>query len=211
MTRPLAILLLAGSLVLLLCSAFHPILPLTGQGDLTMIAMMPGWKLVHLGLLYATGMIIVGIWSPFLVAQGEGRTGLALAFLVLCIGETLNGINIGFMAGSGTEFARLHAAGAEVADVYQAGHLAAVMFGKLGGFLVSLAAGMVAISTGKNGMEPSWLVGTAWLACVGGLLGNFFAPAGHPLMVASIGIMAVWQVGTAARVLRSQWASGPVG
>lgn len=203
MPRLLAAILLTGSLLLLVCSAFHPILPLTGQGDLTMIAMMPSWKLIHLGLLYATGMIIVGIWSRFLSAPGEGRTGLALAFLVLCIGETLNGINIGFMAGAGTELGRLHAAGADVADVYQAGHLTAVMSGKLAGFLVSLAAGMVALSTAKNGMEPSWLVGTAWVACVGGLLGNFFAPAGHPLMVASIGLMAVWQVGTSIRLLRA--------
>lgn len=200
MIKPLALLLLAGSLLLLICGAFHPILPLTGQGDLTMIAMMPSWKLVHLGLLYATGMIIAGIWARMLAAE-EGRVGLGVAFVVLCIGETLNGVNIGFMAGAGTEFARLHSTGVDVEQVYQAGHLAAVMFGKLGGFLVSLAAGMIALVTSRNGMEPKWLVLTAWVACVVGLLGNFFAPAGHPLMVASIGIMGVWQVGTAVRLL----------
>jgi hypothetical protein len=201
MTRPLALLLLAGSLLLLVCGAFHPILPLTGQGDLTMIAMMPSWKLVHLGLLYATGMIIAGIWCRMLVAE-EGRAGLGVAFVVLCIGETLNGVNIGFMAGAGTEFARLHASGAEVAQVYQAGHLAAVMFGKLGGFLVSLAAGMIAMVTSKSGTEPRWLVATAWVACGVGLLGNLFAPAGHPAMLAGIGLMAVWQVGASVRLLR---------
>lgn len=207
MTRPLAFLLLAGSLLLLVCSALHPVLPLTGQGDLTMIAMMPSWRLVHLGLLYATGMIIAGIWSRMLAAE-EGRAGLGAAFLVLCIGEALNGVNIGFMAGAGTEFARLHATGAEVAQVYQAGHMAAVMFGKLGGFLVSLAAGMIALATTRNGLEPSWLVGTAWLACGVGLLGNFLAPAGHPAMLASIGLMAVWQVGTSVRLLRRNGVKG---
>lgn len=201
MTRLLAALLLAGSLLLLVCSALHPILPLNGQGDLTMIAMMPSWKLVHLGLLYATGMIIVGIWSRLLATE-EGRAGLGVAFLVLCIGETLNGVNIGFMAGAGTEFARLHGTGVDVTQVYQASHLAAIMFGKLGGFLASLAAGMIAMVTGRIGTEPRWLVGTAWIACVVGLLGNFFAPPGHPAMVASIGLMAVWQVGASVRLLR---------
>jgi hypothetical protein len=145
-----------------------------------------------------------------MLATEEGRAALGVAFVVLCIGETLNGVNIGFMAGAGTEFARLHATGVDVAQVYQASHLGAIMFGKLGGFLVSLAAGMIAMVTGRIGTEPRWLVGTAWLACVVGLLGNFLAPPGHPLMVASIGIMGVWQVGSSVRLLR-RIASGLVG
>jgi hypothetical protein len=111
---PLAIVLLAGSLLLLVCSALHPILPLTGQGDLAMITAMPSWRVIHLGLLYATGMIIAGIWARVLAADPAERIGLGAACVVLSIGEALNGVNIGFMAGAGTEFARLFAAGADV-------------------------------------------------------------------------------------------------
>lgn len=201
MTRLLSILLLAGSLLLIVCSALHPILPLTGPGDLAMIAAMGSWRTLHLGLLYATGLIIAGIWARWMAAEAGERAGLAIAFVVLGVGEALNGVNIGFMAGAGTEFARLHAQGVDVAQVYQAQHLAAVMAGKLAGFLVAVAAGMVAWITGKTG-EPRWLVGLAWVACGAGLAGNLLAPPGHPLMLSSVGVMAVWQLLTAIRLLR---------
>lgn len=201
MTRSLAALLLVGSLLLLVCSALHPILPLTGPGDLAMIAAMPSWHRVHLGLLYGTGMIIAGIWARMLSAEPGHRLGLGAAFAVLSIGEALNGVNIGFMAGAGTEFARLALAGADVAQTYQAQHLSAVMAGKLAGFLVSLAAGLVAMITRKIAEEPRWLVGLAWLGCIAGLAGNLLAPAGHPLMLTSVGVMGVWQAGTAARLV----------
>jgi hypothetical protein len=204
MSRLLAWLLLFGSLLLIVCSVLHPILPLTGTGDLTMIAAMPRWRWIHLGLLYATGMIIAGIWAPWLTAPAEQRLALGVAFLVLTVGELLNGVNIGFMAGAGTEFARLFSAGTDLNQVYQAQHLSAVMAGKLGGFLVSLAAGMVAAATAGRRTEPRWMVGLAWLACGAGLAGNLFAPPGHPLMLTSVGLMAVWQVGAAVRVLGSE-------
>jgi hypothetical protein len=202
MTRLLSVLLLAGSLLLIVCSALHPILPLTGEGDLAMIAAMGNWRLIHLGLLYGTGLIIAGIWARWTAAEPEERSGLGVAFVVLGIGEALNGVNIGFMAGAGTEFARLFSQGVDVLQVYQAAHLAAVMSGKLAGFLVSVAAGIVALTTGKTAGEPRWLVGIAWLACVAGLAGNLLARPGHPLMLTSVGLMSLWQAVTALRLLR---------
>ncbi len=202
MTRLLSLLLLAGSVLLLVCSAMHPVLPLTGEGDLTMIAAMGSWRLIHLGLLYATGLVIAGTWARWSAAEPAERSGLGIAFVVLGIGEALNGVNIGFMAGAGTEFARLHSQGVDVLQVYQALHLAAVMSGKLAGFLVSVAAGIVALTTRRTAGEPRWLVGLAWLACGAGLLGNLLAQPGHPLMVVSIGLIALWQAATAVRLLR---------
>jgi len=202
MTRLLATLLLVGSLLLIVCSAFHPILPLTGPGDLAMIGSMGSWRLIHLGLLYATGLVIAGIWARWFGAERSERPILGIAFVVLGIGEALNGVNIGFMAGAGTEFARLNSQGSDVQQVYQALHLAAIMSGKLAGFLVSLAAGMVALTTRQTPGEPLWLVWLAWLACGAGLAGNLLAPPGHPLMLASIGMMAFWQTATAVRLLR---------
>jgi hypothetical protein len=203
MTRLLSALLLAGSLLLIVCSALHPILPLTGEGDLTIIAARRSWWLIHQGLLYGTGLIIVGIWARWAAAEAAERGGLGVAFVVLSLGQALNGVNIAFMAGAGTEYGRLFSQGVDLSQVYQAQHLAAVMAGRLAGFLVAGAAGVVAMTTGKTPGEPRGLVGLAWVACGAGLLGNFFARPGHPLMLTSVGLMAVWQAVTAVRLLRA--------
>ncbi len=201
MTRALALLLLAGSMLLLAAMALHPVLPLTAAGDLPLIHGMPRWQPIHLGLLYSTGMIIAGIWARWLAADAPERAGLGTAFVIFGIGQALNGVNIGYMAGAGTLFARLAHEGADVAAVYQATHMFAVMCGRLAGFLVAIAAGIVAATTSARSDEPRWLVGVAWLACVGGLAGNLLAPSGHPLMLTSVGVMAVWQAATAGRLV----------
>jgi hypothetical protein len=204
MIRSLALALLAGSLLLIVCAAVHPILPLTAEGDLQRIAATPHWYWMHLGLLHATGLIIAGIWARWLRAHADERRALGVAFVVFGIGQALNGANIAFMAGAGTRFAELHAAGADVRDVYQALHGFAVMCGRLAGFLVAIAAGMFAATTGARAREPRALVALAGLACVAGLVGNFLAPPGHPLMLTSVGLMAVWQVVSAVRLLRRE-------
>ena len=208
MSRLLALLLLAGSLLLLLCAAQHPVLPLDAAGDLAMIAALPRWRLIHLGLLHATGLIIAGVWSRWLTATPEARPGLAVAFAVLGMGLALNGVNIAYMTGAGTQFASLQASGTDVLAVYGATHAGAIMAGRLAGFLVAIAAGLIAISTWSTAGEPRWLPGVAALACVAGLLGNFLATPGHPLMLTSVGMMAVWQVGTAVQGLSRPIAVG---
>ncbi len=202
MTRGLAVLLLVGSGMLLVAVGLHPVLPLTAAGDLALITAMPHWRLLHLVLLHATGLIIAGVWARWLAADPLERPGLAVAFAVLGIGQALNGVNIAYMTGAGTLFAALQAGGTDVGAVYEATHLFAVMCGRLAGFLVAIAAGGVAWTTARRAGEPRWLVGLAWLGCVAGLAGNLFAPPGHPLMLTSVGVMAVWQLITAVRLLR---------
>jgi len=202
MIRGLALLLLGGSLLLLLATLLHPVLPLTAAGDLAAIAGMSHWGLVHLALLHATGLILVGVWARWLAATEHERPGLVVGFVALGIGQALNGVNIAYMAGAGTGFAALHAAGADVGEVYQTMHAFAVMCGRLAGFLVALAAGIIATATASTPSEPRWLVRLAWLACGAGLLGNLLATPGHPLMLTSVGVLAVWQAATALRLLR---------
>lgn len=203
MPRFLAALLLLGTALLLGAGAVHPILPLTGPGDLALIHAMGHWQTVHLVLLYGTGLCIVGIWARLLTANALERTSLGAAFVVFGIGMSLNAVNIAFMTGAGTYFATLLGRGDAVAEIYQALHLFAVTTGRLGGFLVALAAGIICLATRSGGQDPRWLIGLAGVAAVGGLAGNLFAPPGHPLMLASIGIMGAWQVVTALRILRS--------
>lgn len=201
MIRILALLLLAGSVLLLGATALHPILPLTGEGDLRLIAATGHWRLIHLVLLYGTGLIIAGVWARWLAARPEERAALGVAFALFGLGQVLNGVNISYMAGAGTMLAAMPV-DAAVAPIYQAMHLFAITSGRLGGFIVALAAGIIAMSASREPGEPRWLVATAWLACGAGLLGNFLAPPGHPLMLTSIGLMGVWQAGTAVRLLK---------
>jgi hypothetical protein len=202
MPRFLALLLLLGSALLLGAGAMHPILPLTGPGDLALIGAMPHWRLVHLLLLYGTGLCVAGIWSRWLIANALERPSLSAAFLIYAIGMALNGVNIAYMTGAGTHFATLYAQGVPIAETYQALHLFAVNTGRLGGFLVSLAAGIIALSTRSGGQDPRWLIGVAGVAAIGGVLGNLLAPSGHPLMLAAVGVMGIWQAVTAIRILR---------
>ncbi len=199
MTRLLAALLLLGSVLLLAASAFHPILPLTGAGDLARIAATPHWALVHYTLLHATGLIIAGIWAVWLDARREARPSLTAACAILAIGQALNGVNIAYMTGAGTLLAAAPSSDA-LAFTYQAMHQFAVMCGRLAGFLVAIAAAGFALAT--RAWVPRPLTALAWLACGAGLLGNFLAPPGHPLMLTSVGMMAAWQAVMAWRVLR---------
>lgn len=200
--RLLAGLLLAGSILLLGAAAIHPVLPLRGDADLALIGGLPHWRLLHLALLHATGMILVGVWARWLAASGAERAGLGVAFVALGIGQALNGVNIAYMTGAGTEFAARFAAGEPVAEGYHALHLWAVMCGRLAGFIVALAAGVIALVTAREPEEPRWLVALAALAAGLGLVGNLAAPPGHPLMLTSVGVLAVWQAATALRLLR---------
>jgi len=202
LTKALAGLLVAGSALLIGASVMHPVLPLTGPGDLALIAATAHWRTIHITLLYATGMIIAGIWARWYVAEEGERPGLAIGCAVLAIGQALNAVNIAYMTGAGTEFARLAQGGADVAAVYEASHRFAVNTGRAGGFLVAIAALIVALTTQRQADEPRGLVLLAWLACVGGLAGNLLAQPGHPLMLTSIGLMALWQLGTGVRIVR---------
>lgn len=203
MPRLLATLLLIGTVLLLGAGAMHPILPLTGPGDLALIHAMGHWRSVHIVLLFGTGLCITGIWARILTGNALERPSLAAAFVVFSIGMALNGANIAFMTGAAPHFAVQFGQGEPVAEIYQALHMFAVTMGRLGGFLVALAAGIIALATRSGGQDPPWLIWLAGLACVGGLIGNLAAPPGHPLMLTSVGVMGAWQLVTALRILRS--------
>ena len=160
MSRLLALLLLIGSLLLVVCGAMHPVLPLTAEGDLTLIAATPHWYPMHLALLHATGLIIVGIWARWLGAEPGERQGLVVAFAVLGIGQAFNGVNIAYMAGAGTRLAAMQAGGIGVRAVYQATHGFAVVCGRWGG----ACCGM-----GREACQGGW----------GGVGGGAARPARH--------------------------------
>lgn len=207
--RPLGFLLGIASATLLGCVILHPVLPLTPGGDLTLIHATRRWYPVHVGLLFATGGIIVGIWGPALAAAREVRAIALVAAALLALGQTLNGVNIAFMLGAATEYARLYQGGAgEVAVAYHAGHLGVVMAGRLGALLVSASAAIWAWLGAGTPSEPRPLRWLAALAALGGIVGAALAPPGHPLMLTAIGVMAVWGVAVGARLASGSYPAG---
>jgi hypothetical protein len=201
--RGLAALLAVGGVALLGGVALHPMLPLTAEGDLAVIvAAGARWPAVHQVLLLATGCIIAGIWAPGLAAPREVRIVALAAAGVLALGEALNGVNIAYMLGGATTYARFYSMGHPEAGLpYQAGHLAVVMVGRLGAELVSLSAALWAWVGFRTRGEPRWIPGLAVAASLGGMLGVLLATPGHPLMLTSIGVMAVWQAAVGSRLL----------
>ncbi|HXG44780.1 MAG TPA: hypothetical protein VNJ71_08510 [Gemmatimonadales bacterium] len=201
--RALGGLLALASLGLLACALAHPVLPLTPDGDLTLIAATAAWSPIHLGLLFSTGGIIAGIWALVPAAPPEHRLVAVAAAALVSLGLALNGVNIAFMLGAAPEYARLYAAGMrEVAVSYQAAHLAVVMAGRLGATLVSFGAALWAWQAARRAEEPRWIGGLAALAAAGGMLGAVAAPPGHPLMLAGVGLLAVWGVAMGWRVAK---------
>ena len=61
--RPLAALLLAGSLILLGAASLHPVLHGSASDHLQMISDTPRWRTIHLLLSLGTGLTIAGIWA----------------------------------------------------------------------------------------------------------------------------------------------------
>jgi hypothetical protein len=200
-TRLLGLVLAASGAALLVAVALHPMLPLTGPGDLDLIVHTARWHPVHVVLLFATAGIAIGSWAPAL-AVGESDRPLALAASAcVALGQLLNGVNIAFMLGAAPEFARAYAAGqVDLAATYQAGHLAVVMVGRLGAVVASAGAGLWGWCLPAAAIQTPFLRSLARVAAVAGVAGACLARPGHPLMLTGIGLVAAWGTGIGGRI-----------
>src|SRR4249920_2055716 len=105
--RPLALALTIGSAILLGAASVHPVLHGSAGDHLAMIGHTPHWRVIHLLLSLGTGLFIVGLWTRLFSAPESLRAEYAVALGLLAVGELLNGINIAFMTGAGTELAAM--------------------------------------------------------------------------------------------------------
>lgn len=152
LTWVLAILLLLGTAFLGTGSAVHPVLTGDAASDLPLMASTAHWRMMHLLMLTGSGLVIAGIWVRVLDGQSNEPSAdrtravvpLAAALAVLALGETLNALNIAYMAGAGTHLAAVYAAGrAEAGPLFDATHSIGLMFARFGNFLIALGALML--------------------------------------------------------------------
>lgn len=199
--RLLAIEMLCGTALLGIGAAFHPMLAGDGAAQLQTIAATPYWRVLHLGMLAGSGLLIVGIWVRLVTDRAAGAP-LVAALAVLAVGLALNALNIAYMAGSGTHMAALYVAGRkEMASVFEATHPIGLMAARFGNFVLALGALALGWIEWHDATRPRWLAWLASLAAAGGFVGVFLFDEASPLALAAVALLSAWEVATAVLVL----------
>jgi hypothetical protein len=203
LSRPLAIALLAGTLLLGVGAALHPMLPADVPGQLRLIAATWYFRPVHLAMLAGSALLIAGVWSRGLIA-GSARDGsLVMALALICLGLCFNAIDIAFMGNAGWHMANQYVAGeTAVAPLFEALHRFGLTTARFGNCLVALGALVLGFVERNDAESPRWLAWLAWLAAVGGLLGVLLVPESSLLALTAVTLIPAWCVGTAVRALR---------
>jgi hypothetical protein len=204
LSRPLAIALLAGTLLLGAGAALHPILPHDPAAQLRLIAATWYFRPIHLAMLAGTGLVVLGVWTRTTSGRGEIPVPLVAALALVCLGFCFNAIDIAFMASAGTNMAALFETGrGEMPALFDALHRVGLMTARFGNFLVALGALMLGWLERRDPSSPRWLAWLAWLAAAGGLIGVVLFPEASLVMLAAVTLLPGWLVATAVRALRA--------
>lgn len=201
LVRLLALALLAGTALLGVGAAFHPMLAGDAAVQLRTIAATPYWRTLHLAMLAGSGLVIAGVWVR-LVTAAATPAPLVAALSLVALGVALNALNIAFMAGAGTHMAALFASGqTEMRSVFEATHPIGLMAARFGNFVVALGALALGIIESRDAARPRWLAWLAWLAAAGGFVGVFFFDEASRLALAAVALLSGWEIATAVRAL----------
>jgi hypothetical protein len=203
-SRPLAVALLVGTVLLGIGAALHPMLPADVSGQLRMIAATSYFRAVHLAMLCGTGLIIAGVWTRLVVGR-TGATGPMIGALVLIsAGFCFNAIDIAFMGNAGWHLATLFRDGqAGVAPLFEALHRFGLLTARFGNFLVALGALMLGYIERADEESPRWMAWLAWIAAAGGFVGVVLVPEASLLMLTAVTLFSGWSVGTSVRGMRA--------
>lgn len=205
LTRPLAVALLFGTLLLAGGAAMHPILSGDGSMELGMIGSMPIWRTMHLCMLGGTGLIVVGIWVRLVGAPENSPTRhvVIAALTIITAGIALDSMNTSFMAGPAWRMAKQFIAGdASIARQFDLMHPVGLMAARFGNYLIALGALLLGAAEWMSG-RPRWLAALAWVAAAGGLIGVIFFDEATPEMLGAVSLLCGWQVGAAIVALRT--------
>jgi hypothetical protein len=204
LARPLALLLLAGTLLLGAAAAFHPMLVSDPAANLRIIASTPYWRTLHLVMLATSGLVVAGIWVRALPVRGTGGGAPMLIVLaVIALGLTVNALDTAFMAGSGWRMAALYRAGhAEMAPLFETTWPIGRMAARFGNFLVAVGALLLGWLEWHDPSSPRWLAWLAWLAAAGGLVGVLFFDEQSMAALGAVALLSAWQLAVAVRALR---------
>jgi hypothetical protein len=204
LSRPLAFALLAGTLLLGLGAAFHPMLPADVPGQLKLIAATWYFRPVHLAMLAGSALLIAGVWARGLIPQSKRDASLIMALALISLGLCFNAIDIAFMGNAGWHMATEYAAGdASVAPLFEALHRFGLTTARFGNCLVAIGALTLGFIERGDAASPRWLAWLAWIAAAGGLCGVLLVPESSILVLTAVTLIPLWCVGTAVWAPRS--------
>jgi hypothetical protein len=198
LSRPLAVALLVGTVLLGAGAVLHPMLPADVPGQLRMIAASSIFRPVHLAMLCGSGLIIAGVWTRLSLGRATTPAPLIGGLALVCLGLCFNAIDIAFMGGAGWHLATAYVAGQrELAPLFEALHRFGLLTARFGNFLVALGALVLGFAERADPASPRWLAWLAWIAAAGGLAGVVLVPEASLLMLTAVTLIAGWSVGTA--------------
>ena len=204
LARPLALALLAGTALLGVGAALHPVLAGDAAAQLRIIADTRYWRPLHLAMLAGAGLVIAGVWARTLLGRDGAAPPLLAALAMIAVGMAVNALNIAFMAGAGWHMAAMFRDGqAGMSALFDATHPIGLMAARFGNFVVALGALLLGWVERHDAASPRWAAPLAWLAAGGGLVGVLFFPESSPAALGAVALLSLWQVGTAVRALRA--------
>lgn len=210
LSRPLAIALLAGTVLLGGGALLHPMLPADVPGQLRMIAATWYFRPVHLAMLAGSALLIAGVWTRALVNRSPTSPALVMALAMICLGLCFNAIDIAFMGNAGWTMATRYAAGdTSVTGLFEALHRFGLTTARFGNCLVALGALVLALLERQDAESPRWLEWLAWIAGAGGLLGAVLVPESSLIILTAVTLFPLWCVGTAVWALRLRTSEAP--
>jgi hypothetical protein len=204
LSRPLAIALLAGTVLLGGGAALHPMLPADVPGQLRLIAATWYFRPVHLAMLAGSALLIAGVWSRGLIPDSKRDASLIMALALICLGLCFNAIDIAFMGNAGWHMATQYQAGdTSVAPLFEALHRVGMTTARFGNCLVALGALALGFIERSDPGSPRWLGWLAWIAAAGGLCG-VLVPESSLLILTAVSLIPLWCVGVAVWALKSR-------
>ena len=198
MQKTLALLLLAGTLLLGVGSLLHPMLMGDAAAELTKIAASPHFRAIHLAMLAGSGLIIAGVWVRALGSDPGEVLRFGIAFALIDLGLALNAYDIAFMARAGSRLAEAYATGSGTsAPLFDAMHDVGLMYARFGNCIVALGALVLGVAERPTRRTSAML---AWLAAAGGCIG-LACPETSVLILAPVALLFAWQVVTGLAAL----------
>jgi hypothetical protein len=193
--RLLAVSLCAGTVLMGIGAAFHPMLHGDAAADMATIAVSPYFRAVHLAMLTGSALIMAGVWVRVVGGDDRRRGWLCAALVLVDIGLALNAYDIAFMAGAGL---RLATTGG-MPSLFDALHGIGLMYARFGNGIVALGAALLASAEWPARRLAAAL---AALTAVGGLVGVTAVDESSRLALAAVALLSAWSVVTAATALR---------
>jgi hypothetical protein len=202
--RPMAVVLLAGTIMLGAGAVAHPMLPTDPQAQLGVMAATPYWRTIHHLMIAGSGLVIGGIWVRLYIDR-SGLTGLlVLAVTTVVIGLAFNAWNVEFMAGTGTADAARFASGdMSVVPSFALRHTTALGAARLGNALVVLGCLPLGWVEWRDPSRPVWIAVLAWLSSLCGLIGVTALDPGSRGALAAVAFVSIWAAATAVLALRA--------